>query len=467
MRIIVFLSCLLFSANLFAQDISSKGKEFWLGFMDHTNTTQAEMDLYITSDSSTTGTVYIDGENWSKTFTVTANQVTIVRVPSTTAHVGCTDCIQDKGIRVVAGKPVAVYSHIHRNYRSDATLVLPTEATGKVYRVMGWEQESRSSGGERHRSQFMIIATSDDTKINITPTDVVSSAGVDKAANVTYSITLDKGEVYQGQAPNRYDDLTGTLIEVIDTGASASCKKIAVFSGNSGTRLGCGGGFSSIDNLYEQLYPVKSWGTEFCYVPLKDRAYDLLRVVAHQDNTALIINGSFIRLLNAGQFYESGQISSAQYITTNKPVSVAQFQSIQACGSGQGDPSMTIISPIQQTLKDIVVYSSEFERITDNYINVAMKTKDTSSFTIDGKKVAFKTFDKASFYSYAQIEVNKGFQQLKSGGDGFVAVAYGMGSFESYGYAAGANVKNLSAYIGLKNNSTKINIPEHYLTLYH
>ncbi len=234
------------------QDISSKGTEFWLGFMDHTNTTQAEMDLYITSDSNTTGTVYIDGESWSRSFTVTANQVTIVNVPSTTAHVGCSDCIRDKGIRVETKKPVAVYAHIHRNFRSDATLVLPTEATGKVYRVMGWEQESRSTGGQRHRSQFMIVATSNNTKINITPTDNVARPGGVHPANVQYSITLDKGEVYQGQAPDRYDDLTGTLIEVIDTGATASCKKVAVFSGNSGTRLGCSGGLPFIYLLYEQ-----------------------------------------------------------------------------------------------------------------------------------------------------------------------------------------------------------------------
>ena len=439
-----------------AQDISSKGKEFWLGFMDHSHGTGAKMDLYITSDSATTGTVYIDGAIWSTTFSITADSTTLIPVPSNIAHVPCSDCIQDKGIRIVTAKPVAVYAHIHRNFRSDATLVLPTEATGKTYRVATWNQETNSTGSERHRSQFMIIATSDNTKINITPTDNVVKASGTHPPDVKYSITLDKGEVYQGQAPGRNDDLTGTLIEVIDTGADASCKKIAVFSGNSATSLGpCPGGLQSSDNLYEQLYPVSSWGKDFLMVPTKTRAYDYVRIIAHQDKTAVIMNGNFVALLDAGQFYSSNQLSSPQYIQTTKPTTIAQFQTMQRCGGSSGDPAMTIISPIQQTLKDVVVYSSEYEAITRNYINVMMKSSDTSTFTIDGKKVPFTPFISAPFYAYSQITVNKGFQHLKSKGDGFVAMAYGMGNYESYGYAAGANVKNLSAYIDLANNKVK------------
>ena len=439
-----------------AQDISSKGKEFWLGFMDHSHGTGAKMDLYITSDSATTGTVYIDGAIWSTTFSITADSTTLIPVPSNIAHVPCSDCIQDKGIRIVTAKPVAVYAHIHRNFRSDATLVLPTEATGKTYRVATWNQETNSTGSERHRSQFMIIATSDNTKINITPTDNVVKASGTHPPDVKYSITLDKGEVYQGQAPGRNDDLTGTLIEVIDTGANASCKKIAVFSGNSATSLGpCPGGLQSSDNLYEQLYPVSSWGKDFLMVPTKTRAYDYVRIIAHQDKTAVIMNGNFVALLDAGQFYSSNQLSSPQYIQTTKPTTIAQFQTMQRCGGSSGDPAMTIISPIQQTLKDVVVYSSEYEAITRNYINVMMKSSDTSTFTIDGKKVPFTPFISAPFYAYSQITVNKGFQHLKSKGDGFVAMAYGMGNYESYGYAAGANVKNLSAYIDLANNKVK------------
>lgn len=453
---LILLMVMTLSYNLLfsQQETSSKGTEFWLGFMDHANTTQADLDLYITSDSATTGTVYIDGASWSDTFTVIANQVTIVNVPSILAHVGCSDCIQNKGIRIVTAKPVAVFAHIHRNYRSDATLVLPIEATGKEYRVMTWNQEPSGD-----HSQFMIVATSDSTKINITPQDLVNkSGGGTYPANVKYSITLNKGQVYQGQAPGKNNDLTGTLIEVIDTGTRASCKKVAVFSGNSVTSLGCTSASGSVDNLYEQLFPVSSWATDYLVVPFLTRSNDRIRVVAHSDNTVVLLNGSFAANLSQGQFYQSGPINSPQVIKTTKPASVAQFQSTQSCGSNSGDPSMVMISPVQQTLKDIVVYSSEFEAITKNFINVTMRTSDTSTFTIDGKKVTFTPFASSSYYSYAQITVSKGFQHMKSGGEGFVAIAYGTGNFESYAYSAGANVTNLAAYIDLGNNAVKTNV---------
>jgi len=443
-RLWIFLFFLLpFSFTLQGQVTSNKGKLFWVGFMDHIDGSGADMDLYITSDSNTNGTVSIPGENWSTNFTITANQMTLVSVPSNKAHMSCSDCKKDKGIKISSIKPVVVYSHIHHSARSDATLVLPTTSIGQEYFVMSYKQESNGQN-----SQFMIIASQDDTKVKITPTDQVGS----KAANISYTINLDEGEVYQGQAPNTNDDLTGTKIEVIDTGVSANCRKISVFSGSSFTRLGCTGFFGSGDNLYQQLYPTSSWSNAFATVPFKSRTFDRYRILASQDNTVILIDGNYKTTLNSGQFYETGNVNKPQYIFASKPISVAQYQVTQACG-GTGDPSMTILSPIQQTLKDITVYSSQYENITQNYINVVMPTTDTSTFTIDNKKVNYTVMAGLPAYSYAQIDVSSGNHYLKAD-KGFIAIAYGFGLVESYGYSAGANVSNLSQYIKL--NDSKI-----------
>ena len=69
------------SGLVLAQEKSNKGTEFWLGFMAHVEGTDAGMSLYITSDSSTSGTVSIPGQNWSTNFNVTANSMTVVSVP--------------------------------------------------------------------------------------------------------------------------------------------------------------------------------------------------------------------------------------------------------------------------------------------------------------------------------------------------------------------------------------------------
>ena len=222
-----FLLTLLFSLVCqlsFSQNSSNKGTDFWIGFMDHIDGTGAKMVLYITSDSTTTGTVSIPGQNWSKNFSVTANTMTLVDVPSNSAYVGCSDCIQGKGVNVTSVKPVVVYSHIYHSARSDATLVLPTSTAGKLYYCMSYEQLSNAG-----KNQFMVIASQDSTFVNITPTsDIKRNSGV-HSKGTTYSIMLNKGQVYQGQGylngSFRYADISGTRIEVIDTGKDASCKK--------------------------------------------------------------------------------------------------------------------------------------------------------------------------------------------------------------------------------------------------
>lgn len=446
---------ILFPQELLAQSSSNKGKEFWVGFMAHRDASQVDMYLYITSDSSTTGKVEVPGQNWSQNFTVTANNMTLVTIPNNVAYVGCTDCIQGKGIKVSAAKDVVVYAHIYYNYRSDATLVLPTRTIGKEYYAMSYEMNRQRSSD---RTQFMIIANQDKTKVNITPSvDIQSSSGT-KSANSTYQITLDAGEVYQAQANGSSfsHDITGTKIEVIDTGSTASCRTVSVFSGSNNTRLGCTSGFNSADNLFEQMYPVNSWGTRFIYVPMAQSSAGLLRVLASEDKTNVLVyhkTGAPTQyVLDAGEYDGLDDKGETKYIIASKPICLAQYSKTQSCAGANGDPAMTIINPIEQTLTDITVYSSRYEAIRDHYINVVIPTSATSSFRLDGATASFTQVPRNARYSYAQLKVNQGNHRLTAN-EGFVATAYGFGRFESYGYAAGANVKDLTAKIDLINSS--------------
>lgn len=453
--LLLFSFLVSIGASASAQNSSNKGTDFWVGFMNHRNGTSASMYLYITSDSNTTGTVSIPGQSWSKSFTVTANSMTLVQIPTSTAYVSCSDCVQDRGIHVTSDLPIVVYAHIYHQYCSDATLVLPTPTTGKEYYAMSYEQ--LQSGG---RSQFMIIANKDDTKVRITPTITLQGASGDRAANKSYEITLDAGEVYQGRAKSSgaIQDVTGTHIEVIDTGATANCRTVSVFSGSSDTYLLCGspgGGLNSRDNLYQQLYPTRSWGTRFITIPFKSRSVDHLRILAAEDNTQVIINNESgpptVTTLDAGDIYNVKDVSTTKYILAGKPICVAQYQTSRKCG-GDGDPSMTILNPIEQTLKNITVYSSEYEDIEKHFINVIIPNGGVGSFRIDGKTASFTKVPKNQAYSYAQITVTKGNHSLSSS-EGFLAIAYGFADYESYGYSAGANVRDLTAQIDLKNSA--------------
>jgi len=467
-KFLIISVIILSNLTSLAQSKSNKGKEFWIGFMSHIEGTDAGMSLYITSDSNTTGTVSIPGQNWSTSYTVSANSLTVVNVPVSDAYINCSDCIQSKGVKVVSDDDVVVYAHHYEGNKSDATLVLPTRTLGKDYFLMSWQESSQNAGfgGSYGKNVFSVVAVKDGTKVNITPSSaLIKSGGGTRAANATYQITLNEGQVYHAIANSNTGDLTGTRVEVIDTGALANCRTVAVFSGSTYTRVGgCNSGFgiNSGDNLLEQMFPTNSWGEQFVLVPALGRTGDSYRFVASQNNTRIVVFKSGaapdIAYINEGDYYEVTAENNVRSVLTDKPVLAAQFQRTSKCDGNNnvGDPSMTILNPLEQTLTNITVYSSEYYDIDNHYINVTMPTYATSTFRIDGNTASFTSVPTNSYYSYTRLSVSKGNHRLTAD-VGFIATAYGEGQYESYGYAAGANVKDLTAVASVS-NSTQLNV---------
>src|SRR5690242_9103265 len=86
----------LLFAGARGQDFSNKGKDFWLCFPSHVPnerdgiTYYAKMSLFITGDRNSSGTASIPGI-LTKTFSVTAGQVTEVDIPYSSAHIDPTE----------------------------------------------------------------------------------------------------------------------------------------------------------------------------------------------------------------------------------------------------------------------------------------------------------------------------------------------------------------------------------------
>ena len=246
-----------------AQDFSNKGKDFWVIYTGHIDGTNSRMALYLTSDQNATGTVSVVGNTIP--FTIIANQVTTVRftnssIPSNSvAYNGqVTGIGTNKGIHIVSDHPIVVYSHILNSARSGSTLVLPTSVLGREYYVSSYKSESSGGGNSQRKSEFALVASQDNTTVEITP--VAADANSTYAANTPFQVTLNTGDVFQYQSANDVD-LTGSYIKSVAT-ATSPCKPIAVFAGSTWTAMGCTGAGSG-DNLYQQLMPLVSWGKEY------------------------------------------------------------------------------------------------------------------------------------------------------------------------------------------------------------
>lgn len=458
LKALVFFACTLVTSIGYGQGASNKGTDFWLGYGKHTSTGQ--MVVYITSDVATTATVSIDNLGFSQPVSVPANGIVSVDIPKA-AHL-VADGLSQNGIHITSLKPIIVYAHIYASSVSGATLVLPVNALGKDYMSINYKQISNSSGAV---SWFFVVAVEDNTQVEITPSQDTEGGLV---ANVPHLITLQKGEIYNvlgkytnvdansNNNNNVYsfgNDLTGSRIKSISS--NGSCKKIAVFSGSSKIAINCinytlpttGTNIATpgaADNLIQQAYPTETWGRNFITVPQKERNFVIYRIVKSDPSTVVKINGTEVNFTLFHDF-ESQEI---EQVSADKPIQVVQYAVTQGktigcfnAGGDVGDPEMIYLNPLEQTLTNITMYSTGRFNILKHFINVVIKSEGVASFTLDGTSVSssFIVVPNNPEYSYAQLSVTEGTHNLQSK-IGFNAIAYGFGSAESYGYAAGANL---------------------------
>jgi gliding motility-associated-like protein len=448
--ILAFFVCLLFVVTKSYSQNSNIGTEFWTAYMDHVNgvggASGSQMNLYIACDVATTVTISCADGSFSNTVNVVPNVITTFAVPTTT-FLGNLNGQTVKGIHIVSQNPIAVYAHIYASSVSGATLLLPVNTLSNDYYSLNYTQVSNATAADPAYSAFLVIATADSTSVQITPSALLLD---NSAANVPFTIKLKKGEVYQGLSKT---DLTGTHISAIS--GTSGCKKIAVFSGSSKISIGTPNVTS--DNLFQQVYPTPSWGKTYITVPLKNRDYDVFRVVVSDPTANVTMNGAPIAGALINNFYYQFNSQSPNYITADKPIQVIQYAVTQGNNingvtntskTDVGDPEMIYINPLEQNIDQVTLYSPFEYKITQSYINVVIPTSAAASFVLDGTAPpgGFTAVPTNPAYSYGQFNVSSSTHNI-SANSGFNAIAYGFGQDESYGYAAGTNVKNLDEFI--------------------
>lgn len=495
MRLFLTGLALLVLGNLYSQDFSNKGKEFWVAYGSHvsmynTNGTpntsnggSQNMVLYFTSDKNATVTVTIPATGWTRTYAVTANQVTtsdiIPKTGTDDARI-VSEGKSTKGIHITSDVAVIAYAHIYNGSISGASLLFPVNTLAREYYSINFTQTSNDLNSY---SYCYVIATEDNTAVEIIP----SANTFNNLKGDTIRVTLNKGEVYNifgkalsplqwGSASNptylyRGEDLTGTRVRSVATATSA-CKKIAVFSGSGKINIQCAANVSgSADNYIQQAFPATAWGKKYLTVPTNRMPNNYFRVCVSNPATVVKRNGvNLTGLIN--NFYYEYQSSTPDLIESDNPVMVAQyittrgqcsnpvFNTSSGNSAGDGDPEMIYLSPIEQTIEKVTINSTGNAAINEHWLNLIIKSAGTATLKVDGiaPTAAVSTHPRDAAYKYYQIPLSQGSHTITSD-SGFNAIAYGYGSAESYGYNAGTNVKDLYQYVTTTNQYATINSP--------
>ncbi len=480
---LLFFIIIFYNSSLIAQDFSNKGREFWIPFSYHqvmntSNSSGVTMTIYLTADVNTSYTVEAFGSPsvLINSGTINAGQVIPIVVPNT-YFINDDGLFNNKAIRVIGLKPIVAYSFITYNAVSGATLCLPTNVLGKEYYALNYTQRANVHDAN---SCITIVATEDATTVEVKPSAATKGGWT---AGSTHTVNLNKGDIYQilgtsvntGNVANPLStgtDLTGTKIKSI-AGVDGLCKKIAVFSGSGRVIIGSSNCGSTSDNLYQQLYPVATWGKKFIAIPSYNRPLNFYRVAKISTTTNIYVNGNLIpnAAFNAGFYYEFSS-SATVLIESNEPISVAQYFTSQNCNGNAPpyDPEMIVLSPVEQNINKVTLVNAALVSNQNNYnhqhhIQVVIPNAGTaiSSFRLDGNPLpsnyTWTTVPQATGFSYVYINnVSQGYHTLYSD-SGFNAIAYGYGEAESYGYSAGVSVKDLYQFITMQNEGTSLTYP--------
>ncbi len=418
----LLLSTLAVSLN--AQ--STRGTEFWVGFMAHTTQTgePALFTLYISTRGAATGIVSIPRIGFSRPIGLPANSVTEVQLPQNLLLSLESEGIANRGVRIVTTDSVDVWAVSYVPQTMEATAVFATGALGYDYRVMAY-QGFVTDAGIPLPSQFIIVATEDGTQIEITPSATTAGG---RPAGVPYSITMDAGQSYQVQASH---DLSGSRV------ISPNRRPFALFGGAARANVPSGVKFQN--HLFEQMYSVDRWGTTFITVPLATRKMDPFRIMASANATTVQFDGRSVFTLNDGE-YRDTILTRATVITADQPIGVVQFSAgAEFDNSFNADPFMVVVSPLDFTRNQVLLSMFPVPTVARHYVNIVAFSADVASILFDGASIAhlFQPVPFDEFYSYATVPTGAGQHTLTSE-LGVVASVYGYGELEGYGYSAGA-----------------------------
>lgn len=452
-------------------DSSNRGRRFWVGYGHHYgfSTNSQDMALYLSAEDSANVTVKVNGTNWVRTYAIPANTVRVSDLMPTSGLVDARltdEGLFNKGISIESDVPIVAYAHISDGANSGAGMLLPTGVYGYEYRSLN-SRQYYPSGGAGSYSWMFVIADRDSTLVEITPS-VTTKGG--HPAGVPFQVYLKRGEVYNVMGTQasggQGTDLSGSTIKSIPN-ASGKCYPIAVFSGSSRTAI-CN--TTNGDNMIQQVFPSTAWGTKYLTFATANSASNTnynsngWRIMVKDPATVVKRNGVTldpVTLIVPGNYYEffvgnNTGANTASYIEADQPVMVAQYMlstSGTGCSgvpapTGNGDPEMIYISPIEQGIKKARFYNTNNNSITSNYVNIIVPTAGLTSLQIDGSTTFTDVFAHPNLPGYSCIRQNfsgTAAQHFVTCDSAFTAITYGLGSVESYGYNAGTLVKNLSA----------------------
>ncbi len=377
--------------------------------------------------------------------------------------------LSSKAFRITSTVPLVVYqfNNFTNNFSNDASLLLPRNGLGTIYRVLGYPTANPISvpglpqiAGIPDHSNVTVVGIEPDTHVTVIAgtkirTDTKYIPNTPKGGTITAK--LGSFDVLNLASDGMPGDMTGTVVQ--------ADKPIVVFSGGerglvNPKNLGAppppgtdGSDVCCTDHLEEQVFPVTAMGKTFVVSRSPVRSTggytepDVLRFMGVASPATVTTNlpapfDSFT--LQPGEMKETWTDKDI-VVQSTQPIAIGQLLvSAGYTTSNIGDPSLTIFPPVDQYRKDYVFLIPP--SWSNNYFVIAAPTGGT--FKIDGAALPSSCVQSnagqlgGKSYETYRCPLGEGAHNV-SGSIGFGLMVYGYGNVGSYAFAGGANVKKI------------------------
>jgi hypothetical protein len=427
-KAVLVLIAVILSVRASAQGY--RGTDFWICFpqnaINDMGSSGLEQTLFISSDYRTGGVIQPQDDSISIPFNVESGATVSIRI-DTTYELTSSSQIERRSLHVTSVQPITLYVVSHRKASTDSYAAIPTSMLGTSYVIAGYT--TFAAPGERYTlsSQADIVATEDNTMV----TAVLSGSTADGLpAGRTVSLPMNKGDVFQLKGGGTVADLTGTIV--------TSTKPIAFVTGHRCAQVPQYTQFC--DMLMEMEPPANDWGKDFIATHFEGKTGYVLRVIAKDDSTQVILNGRVAAELNKAGYFEIDTLRSDAIIHTSNPVLVGQYStSAEADTEKIGDPFMLLLVPNDRFIMEATMTSVE-KGMWRDYVNIVVPDSALNSIHLDGQPL--KTGNARHIGKFAVVPY-----ELTSGSHSIVCpipialYSYGFGvltrNYDSYGHTCG------------------------------
>lgn len=280
------------------------------------------------------------------------------------------------GFRITSDYPITViYEFISLNGNNPETYSLKGQ-NGMGYEFVTpfqtlWNNQNLGAGKILPYSIFSVCATQNNTTVWITPRCPI----IGHPAGVTFSVTLNTGEVYTAQNVTQVENVVGSNLS---GSIVSSDKPVTVTVSDDSVNPSGGGG--CYDLMGDQIVPVDVIGKEYIINKgfLNAGSNESVFIVAKDNFTTVSINDGAVTtaLLNQGDTKAHSITQGLTYIQADKPVYVIHMSGY-GCELGEA-----IIPPLNCSGSDQVSFTRTNSQ--SFLLNILCKSTATGSFVLNG-----------------------------------------------------------------------------------